>query len=179
MRLILLFCIIIGLLPADHDQARERIIKRTVKELAEPYGLTEAITVIARIESNFGKYVVNLAEDSCGVTQIHIDTYLARHKIKDTRFNRNKACSDLVNSIELSVANSIEELLYWKQQFCTAKFGKCSPSQFQSIIRAYNGGWKGRRNSRTAEYYAKFKKFHKELFPNTPIGGQLVVVNPK
>ena len=144
---------------------QERQIKQLIKKLAEPYDLVETITVIAKIESNFGLYVVNLAEGSCGITQINIKTYIARHKIKDTRFNRNKACSDLVNSYELSIANSIEELVYWKQQFCNKKTGKCSPKQYENIIRAYNGGWKGYRGKQTAEYYEKFKNFHKELFP--------------
>lgn len=143
---------------------RNAIIK-LIKRLAEPYDLHETITVIARIESNFGLYVVNLAEGSCGLTQIHINTYIKRHKIKDTRFNRNKACSDLVNSYELSIANSIEELLYWKQQFCNKKTGKCSSQQFQNVVRAYNGGFRGYRNAQTAEYWEKFKKYHRELFP--------------
>lgn len=144
---------------------QEQQIKQLIKKLAEPYDLAETITVIAKIESNFGLYVVNLAEGSCGITQINIKTYIARHKIKDTRFNQNKACSDLVNSYELSIANSIEELLYWKQQFCNKKTGKCTPKQYENIIRAYNGGWKGYKGKQTKEYYEKFKNFHKELFP--------------
>lgn len=144
---------------------QERQIKQLIKKLAEPYDLAETITVIARIESNFGRYVVNLAEGSCGITQININTYIARHKITDTRFNHNKACSDLVNSYELSIANSIEELLYWKQQFCNKQTKKCTKKQFENVVRAYNGGWKGYKGKKTAEYYEKFKTFHAELFP--------------
>lgn len=146
----------------------ETQIKDLIKKLAEPYDLVETITVIAKIESNFGLYVVNLTEGSCGITQINIKTYIARHKIKDTRFNRNKACSDLVNSYELSIANSIEELVYWKQQFCNKQTGKCTQKQYENIIRAYNGGWKGYKGRQTKEYYEKFKAFHKELFPKNP-----------
>lgn len=146
----------------QHNRMKGEIIN-LIKELAEPFDLVETITVIARIESNFGLYVVNLKEGSCGITQINISTFVARHKIKDTNFNRNKACSDLVNSYELSIANSIEELVYWKQQFC--KKGKCSPAQYQNVVRAYNGGFKGYRGKQTAEYWDKFKTFHKELFP--------------
>lgn len=146
-------------------QLQQHKIIALIKKLAEPYGLAETITVIARIESNFGLYVVNLNEGSCGITQINIKTYIARHKIENTPFNRNKACSDLVNSMELSIANSIEELLYWKQQFCNKATGECTKRQFQNVVRAYNGGFKGYKNKKTAEYWEKFKAYHKELYP--------------
>lgn len=152
----------------EYQQQQHKIIE-LVKKLAEPYGLAETITVIAKIESNFGLYVVNLNEGSCGITQINIKTYIARHKIENTPFNRNKACSDLVNSMELSIANSIEELLYWKQQFCNKATGECTKRQFQNVVRAYNGGFKGYKGKKTAEYWGKFKAFHKELYPNSQI----------
>lgn len=85
-----------------------------INELATPYDLSETIKTLIYIESRNGLYPVNLNDPACGVTHIHIKTYMKRHKIKDTNFNRNKACSDLINSPEWAILNALQELIFWQ-----------------------------------------------------------------
>lgn len=139
----LILCLILSLLQANEEEYRAKII-----ELATPFNLSDTILAIAKVESDMGKYMINLQDPSCGLTHININTYIRRHKVPNTAFNRNKICQDLVNDVELAISNSIEELLFWKSQFCPKNMtNKC----YRQMIRAYNGGWN--YNSKKAKAY--------------------------
>lgn len=114
-------------------------IHALIKKLAIPFDLYKSVYAIAVVESEFGRYNINLKDPSCGITHININTYMKRHNLEDTVFNRNKACQDLINSPALSVANTIEELLYWQEQHC--KNNKCTQAQWLKVWASYNAGW--------------------------------------
>lgn len=131
-----------------------------IEELAKPYDLVDTIKVIVSLESKNGIYPVNLQDPACGITHININTYMKRHNIKNTNFNRNKACADLILIPGWAITNAIEELEFWKKIHC--KQNKCSARQYQNVIRSYNAGWKY-RSAKADEYWLKFKTEYKRI----------------
>lgn len=83
-----------------------------VDRIAEPHGFSTTIKTIIYLESRNGLYPINLNDPACGITHINLNTYMRRHKLKDTPFNRNKACADLINSQEWAILNALQELLF-------------------------------------------------------------------
>mgnify|MGYP002521657924 CR=1 FL=1 len=132
-----------------------------VDEVAKPYDLAKTIKTLIYIESRNGLYPINLNDPSCGVTHININTYMKRHKIKNTPFNRNKACADLLASPKWAILNAIEELEFWKKIHCGRK--KCSKMQFSFVIKSYNAGWQY-QSAKANEYYDKWRDAYNELF---------------
>lgn len=139
-------------------------IHKLVEELAKPYDFADTIKTLIYIESRNGLYPVNVNDPSCGVTHINIDTYMKRHKIKNTAFNRNKACSDLIESPKWAILNAIEELVFWKQIHC-GKY-KCTNAQYRNVVKSYNAGW-SYKGKKAQEYWEKFRKAYKKA--NEPI----------
>ena len=135
-------------------------IDKIVKKLAKPFDLEKTIRTIIKIESDDGKYLVNLNDPSCGITHININTYLKRHNIKDTTFNQNKACQDLINNPVLAIANAIEELLFWKEYHCK---NICTREQYRNIIKSYNAGF-NYKSKKAQEYWDRFYKTYDELY---------------
>lgn len=159
--IIALLGLVVAIKAADlpSSQSKEPI-DSLVKRLAKPYDLEQTVRTIIRLESNDGQYLVNLQDPACGITHINIQTYMKRHKIRDTNFNRNKACADLISSPELAIANAIEELLYWQSVHCSSK---CTVRQYQNVVKSYNTGW-SYRGSAAAEYWQKFRKAFNDLY---------------
>lgn len=135
-------------------------IDKMVKKLAKPFDLEKTIRTIIKIESDDGKYLVNLNDPSCGITHININTYLKRHNIKNTSFNKNKSCQDLINSPRLAIANAIEELLFWKEYHCK---NICTREQYRNVIKSYNTGF-NYKSKKAQEYWNKFYKTYNELY---------------
>lgn len=134
---------------------------RMISSIAKEADFDKTIRTLIRLESNDGLYPVNLNDPSCGITHININTYMKRHNIKNTNFNRNKACADLIANPQLAITNALEELLYWKSVHCGR--GKCSKAQYANVIKSYNAGW-NYKGSKAKEYWEKFKKAYKELY---------------
>lgn len=135
-------------------------IDKIVKKLAKPFDLEKTIRTIIKIESDDGKYLVNLNDPSCGITHININTYLKRHNIKDTSFNQNKACQDLINNPVLAIANAIEELLFWKEYHCKKV---CTKEQYRNVVKSYNTGF-NYKSKKAQEYWNNFYETYNELY---------------
>lgn len=136
-------------------------IDRMISSIAKEADFEKTIRTLIRLESNDGLYPINLQDPSCGITHININTYMKRHSIKNTNFNRNKVCADLIASPQLAITNALEELLYWKSVHCGR--GKCSKAQYANVVKSYNTGW-NYKSSKANEYWIKFKKAYKELY---------------
>ena len=140
-------------------------IYKLVDSLAGPYDLSNTVKTLIYIESKNGLYPVNLQDPACGITHININTYIKRHKLKDTKFNRNKACSDLIADPAWAITNAIEELSFWKHIHCKRKVNgmpKCTVNQFKNVVKSYNTGW-NYKGKAAEEYYEKFRKAYKEI----------------
>lgn len=158
--------LIIGLFLINFSLANELLIysniniDKMVKKLAKPFDLERTIRTIIKIESDDGKYLVNLNDPSCGITHININTYLKRHNIKNTSFNKNKSCQDLINNPRLAIANAIEELLFWKEYHCK---NICTKEQYRNVIKSYNTGF-NYKSKKALEYWNKFYKAYNKLY---------------
>lgn len=141
-------------LKADNFK-KDTELDKLVETLASPYDLSKTIKAIIQLESYNGKYLVNLQDPACGVTHININTYMKRHNLKNTNFNRNKACADLINSPDWAILNAIEELEFWKKIHCHN--GACSFSQYRNMVKSYNAGW-NYKSKKAQEYWEKFKR---------------------
>lgn len=135
-------------------------IDKIVKKLAKPFDLEKTIRTIIKIESDDGKYLVNLQSKDCGITGINVKTYMARHNIENTPFNQNKACQDLINNPVLAIANAIEELLFWKEYHCK---NICTKEQYRNVVKSYNTGF-NYKSKKAQEYWDRFYKTYDELY---------------
>lgn len=133
-----------------------------VDRIAEPHGFSTTIKTIIYLESRNGLYPINLNDPACGITHINLNTYMRRHKLKDTPFNRNKACADLINSQEWAILNALQELLFWQKVHCAS--GDCTTAQFKNVVKSYNTGW-NYKGKKAKEYWNRFKKSYIELYP--------------
>lgn len=160
-----LLCLIIGTISLNANSlSQEEIdLHRLVDKIAKPYGFANTIKAIIHIESRNGNYPINLQDPACGVTHININTYMKRHKIKDTPFNRNKACSDLINSPEWAIFNALQELMFWQKIHCTK--GECSKGQYANMIKSYNAGW-NYKGKKAREYFNRYKVVYKKIYAN-------------
>lgn len=159
----LLLCLIVSAisLNANSLSQAEKDLHILVDKIAGHYGFANTIKAIIHIESRNGNYPVNLQDPACGVTHININTYMKRHKVKDTPFNRNKACSDLINSPEWAILNALQELMFWQKIHCTT--GECTKGQYANMIKSYNAGWKY-KSKKAQEYFNKYKVVYKRLY---------------
>lgn len=89
---------------------------------------------------------------------------MRRHKVKDTPFNRNKACSDLINSPKWAILNALQELMFWQKIHCTT--GECTTGQYANMIKSYNAGW-NYKGKKAREYWDKYKVVYKRLYATT------------
>ena len=159
----LLLCLIVSAisLNANSLSQAEKDLHKLVDKIAEPHGFANTIKAIIHIESRNGNYPVNLQDPACGVTHININTYMRRHKVKDTPFNRNKACSDLINSPEWAILNALQELMFWQKIHCNKS--ECTKGQYANMIKSYNAGW-NYKGKKAQEYFNKYKVVYKRLY---------------
>lgn len=160
--ILLLLCFYI--LRADSpkvDKDNSANIYAMVEKIAEPHGLTTTIKTIIYLESRNGVYPINLQDPACGITHININTYMRRHKLKDTPFNRNKACADLIASPEWAILNALQELLFWQKIHCSK--GECTGAQYANVIKSYNAGW-NYKGKKARDYYNRYKIVYKRLY---------------
>lgn len=152
MKKIILFILLANCFASEYDEL--------IEELAKPYDLVDTIKVLVSLESKNGIYPVNLQDPACGITHININTYMKRHNIKNTNFNRNKACSDLILIPKWAIVNAIEELEFWKKIHC--KNNQCKFSEYRKVVKSYNAGWNYNSN-KALEYWEKFRKEYKRI----------------
>lgn len=142
-------------LKVDNDE-----INKIIDKVASPYDFAKTIKTIIYIESRNGKYPINLQDPACGITHININTYIKRHKIKNTNFNRNKACADLIASPKWAILNALEELVFWQKIHCSGN--NCTYAQYQNVVKSYNAGW-NYKGKKAQEYWEKFRVAFKRI----------------
>lgn len=117
-----------------------------INKRAKPYNLSYSMIAIAWQESNLGKWNINLSDPSCGPFHQSIVIFLKRHEIKNTDFNRNRYCMDLINNVDLSVSTAIAELEAW------LAIHHKRWNKFEYAYRSYNAGYN--YNSNVSKEYA-------------------------
>ncbi|MEN8717383.1 MAG: transglycosylase SLT domain-containing protein [Sulfurovum sp.] len=116
---------------------------KTIKSKGQKYGFSYSLMAIAIKESSLGKYIINVNSKDFGLYQAHIKSVIARHKVKDTSWNRNRFAMKLISDFDFATKNAIDELQYWH--------GKHN-GDWRKVWASYNGGW--RYNSKRARKYS-------------------------
>ena len=109
-------------------------------EAGKPYNLSLTLLAIAKVESNFGEVKVNIQDPSAGVMMIHVKHFITKHNIKDTNLNRNKVAQLLIDNDDLSIAEAVSILEFWKSKYC-GRWG-CSKQQWLKVWASYNCGYR-------------------------------------
>lgn len=136
----------------DNLSEEQRLLARKIYYLTKPYDLELTMVAIAWQESRLGMVPINLQDPSCGVTHINLHTYLKLRKLSDTPYNRNWYCNRLINDLSLSVATSLEVLLWYKNYH---------KGNYSKMVKSYNAGFN--INTKAAD------KYYKEVYHNVKI----------
>lgn len=181
LAMILCFFVVVKL-PAKEPADRvyqvynqEEHLKELIAEIAGPHDLTETITTLAKIESQFNTYIININggekgknkgvgySADCGLVQVNSKSFLKRfyNNKRPSQFAINKACSDLIKDDRLNITAALEEVLYWKSIHCPR--AKCTRSGYERIVRSYNTGW-GYNSAKADEYWQRFRAAYNELY---------------
>lgn len=128
------------------NEEQAKTIKEIIKRTKE-FDLVWSALAISWQESGFGKWKINLQDPSCGPFHQSIDTYFKRYSVKDTSFNRNKVCSELVSNYDLSVSTFVAEVEFW------LLVHKNKQNKWDYVYRSYNAGYN--YNSEKAKEYSK------------------------
>ncbi len=89
--------------------------KKTMKEVfeyGEKHGLGLSLAAITWKESEFGRNKISPGGGNLGLTQININTYLNRYKIKRTKNNISNVRNRLINDDKHNMKDSIDEHKY-------------------------------------------------------------------
>ena len=100
------------------------------------HNLQWSLCSIAWQESNAGQIQVSMIGNDYGICQINIKSYLSRHNIRDTKWNRAKYATNLILNPKLNYQAAVDELRYWES--------KKQPWQsYRSVWASYNAGHTG------------------------------------
>ncbi len=112
--------------------------KKTMKEAfeyGEKHGLGLSLAAITWKESEFGRNKISPGGGNLGLTQININTYLNRYKVKRTKNNISNVRNKLIHDDKHNMKAAIDELKYWMS------FKKKGES-YKKVYARYNNGWK-------------------------------------
>ena len=114
------------------------------------------LTAIAEIESQYGKYMVNLADPSCGILHIMPKSLIKRTELNDNSWNHSRLCERLIIDKEFSISAAILELKYWENYWTSKGVQRI----WSHTVASYNGGFKADPNG---AYIKKVRKVIRNL----------------
>jgi len=85
-----------------------------IKHYAKPYNLQNTLMAIAYVESDLGKYLVDVDKQKYGVFKVQVESMIKHHHIKETPNNKNLIAQKLIMDFEFNITCAIEEILFWK-----------------------------------------------------------------
>ena len=116
------------------------------------YGFGHTLVAIAWIESEAGKYQINinsLSSYDCGVFQSNVRSVLRRAKtLKSSYYTKKAVCTRLIEDMDFAITEALAELTYWEV---------VRKGNYKKLIASYNAGWNWKRGT------AYFNKIKKEL----------------
>ena len=123
----------------------QKLIIAKAYNIGKKYDLGYTLAAIAIIESQAGKFLVNLGDPSCGVYHNLLSSVANREGIELSNINRNYLCTKLIKDFEFASGQALEELLYWK------KYHK----DWEKTVMSYNAGFNYRNGD---EYLLKVRE---------------------
>ena len=103
------------------------------------YNLGWTLIGISYVESNLGKYPMNLSDPSGSQYHILISSVMNRNHIPDTAWNRSRMMEKLIKNKRYAVKQAISELLYWKAYWI--RKGYTGTWLWVKMVGSYNGGY--------------------------------------
>ncbi|RTI48602.1 hypothetical protein C3I27_04060 [Campylobacter jejuni] len=148
VKFLLLGCSVMNAGEFRYEKLNLQQVETMIKlyQMGKPYDLGLTLIAIGWEESRLGEYPVNIQDPSCGITHIHLKTYMKMNNLQDTPFLRNKYCSQLIDNPALAIQTSINLLLYWKDYH---------KGDYSKMIKSYNAGFKTEQGKR---YYTKIQR---------------------
>lgn len=129
---------------------KQKAVLKKSFNLGQPFDFGYTLAAIAWVESNAGKYMINIQDPSFGIYHNNINSVMGRHPdYKDTPFQRNKVAQMLIEDIDFSAAEALAELEYWKNIHGSKRWSK--------IWASYNGGF-NYNGVKPTRYAKKIKK---------------------
>ena len=136
----------------DKLSVKQQTILNYAYMQGKEYGFGHTLVAIAWIESEAGKYQINinsLSSYDCGIFQANVKSVLRRDKaIKTSHFTKKAVCTRLIEDIDFAITEALAELTYWEV---------VRKGNYKKLIASYNAGWKWKNG------IAYFNKLKKEL----------------
>lgn len=123
----------------------------------DEYDLGYSLAAISGVESEYGKYLLNLADPSFGPFAIHIKTASKRRNINPQSFTANLLAHELITNPELGAELAIEELLFWQSIH--------GPDP-KKIHASYNAGHNYVHGAKYADMVMDEMKLIRQCYPN-------------
>ena len=121
-------------------------------EKAKPFDLSYTMTAIAWEESQFGKYMINLQDPSCGVFHIMPST------LSGSKWDQSRLCERLIKDFDFSFSTALERYKYFYNYYRSKGYSK--NISWKRAICSYNAGWNWKQG---LKYYKKIVKKIKYL----------------
>jgi len=168
MKLIITLIILLSTLQATslkNLSINQQVTMRYVFEKGKEYDLQLTLTAIAWQESQFGLYVINIQDVSCGVFHIMPKSLIKRTDLKNNGWNQSRLCERLIEDIDFSISASVLELKFWLNYWESKGVSKV----WSHAVSSYNGGFKGKVNSKYVQDVKTKIKLLRKYYENTKI----------
>ena len=120
------------------------------------YNLGYTLVAIATLESQLGKYPINLEDPSCGLYHNLLPSVANRLHITPNKWNQSRLCERLIKDKEFATDMALQELLYWRAYWKSR--GLKGNLLWVYTVGSYNGG-----NKPNMKYVRKISKIIKRL----------------
>lgn len=122
---------------------------------AKPFDLSYTMTAIAKVESNFGVYKININKDGsldCGVFMINTKT------LSNNRWKQARICERLIYDFDFSFSVALERFKYFYNFWRSKGYSKAI--SWKRAVCSYNAGFNWKRG---INYYKKIVKIIKAM----------------
>ena len=104
---------------------------------AKAYNLQYTLTAIVWQESDFGKYLINLQDPSCGYFHKLLPEYAKELGLKPNNWNMSRVCQELLN-YDTSFMVALQTLTK-KKNYCKIHYGYRGGQLWRCMVVGYNG----------------------------------------
>lgn len=105
---------------------------------AKLYDLQYTMTAIVWQESDFGKYLINLQDPSCGYFHKLLPEYAKELGLRPNNWNMSRVCQSLLN-YDTSFMVALQTLTK-KKNYCKITYGYTGGRLWKCMVTRYNGG---------------------------------------
>jgi len=142
-----------------HLSEEQQTVMSFVAYNAKKEDLKYTMLAITFIESQFGKYKMNLSDPSCGIAHKLLPIYAIQLGLKPSKWNESRLCEQLVKSNSLALVVAIEDFERNYQHFRTK--GYSDVVCWRLSVMSYNAGISNYKAG--SDYYKEIVKIIQAL----------------